>query len=76
MKSTIIYDEHGNIAAISKVLDPKTAGGNVTGGRVMPGKGQHMLEVDLTHELAGMPLLDIHKHYRVDHRKSKLVKKD
>jgi hypothetical protein len=55
-------------------MEPMTAGGKVIGAGMAPGKGQRILDVDLTGELDSTRLLEFHKHYRVDRVTSKLVK--
>jgi hypothetical protein len=75
MKATIIYDEHDNIIAISKLVDLKAAGSKILAVGLIPGKGQRKLDVDLTGELASTRLVELHKHYRVNHATSTLVKK-
>jgi len=76
MKATVVHDEHDQIIAISKDVDLKQAGSKFVKAGIMPGKGQRVLHVELTAELEKMHLRDLHKHYQVDHSKSKLVKKE
>ena len=75
MKATVLHDENGHIIGISKVMDAKVAGSKAIEVGIIPGKGQFMLDIDLSQEHAAMRLLDIQKHYRVDRDKSKLVKR-
>jgi len=75
MKATVVYDENGQIIAISKAVDLREAGSKFTEAGIIPGEGQHALEVELTEELASMRLRDIHQHYRLDRMTSKLVKR-
>jgi len=76
MKATVVYDEHGDIIAISKTLDLKRAGSKFVKAGMIPGKGQRTLDVELTEEIAKMHLGDIHMRYRVDSVTSKLVKRE
>ncbi len=76
MKATVVYDEHDQIIAISKVADLKRAGSKFVKAGIMPGKGQRTLDVELTEELASMRLRDVHKHYHVNRVTSKLVKRE
>jgi hypothetical protein len=75
MKATVVYDEGGEIIAISKEIDPREAGSGFTEVAIIPGEGQHAFDVELTGELAGMRLRDIHQRYRVDRVASKLVER-
>jgi hypothetical protein len=43
---------------------------------VIPGEGQYALDVELTEELSGMRLSDIHQSYEVDRATSRLVKRE
>jgi hypothetical protein len=74
MKLIIVHDKNGHIVAISKVVDPKQVGSKFVEVGLIPGKGQRMLEVELTGESDEMPLREIYRLYRVDHARSKLVK--
>jgi hypothetical protein len=76
MKTTIIFDERGQIVSISKDVNLKQVGSKFVKAGVAPGKGQRMVRVELSAEHQKMPLRDIHKHYHVDHATSKLVKKE
>jgi hypothetical protein len=75
MKVTVLHDHNGHIIGISKVMDTRVAGSKAIEAGIIPGKGQFMLDIELTQEHAGMRLLDIQKHYRVDRDKSELVKR-
>jgi len=75
MKVTILHDEHGQIISISKFGDLKEAGSKVDDVGVVPGPGQHILEIELNGELEKKQLLELHKEYHVDHASSRLVKK-
>jgi hypothetical protein len=75
MKATIICDEHDYIISIAKVVDLKQAGSKFAKAGIIPGNGQRAIHVELSAELEKMHLRDIHKHYRVDHATSKLVRK-
>jgi hypothetical protein len=75
MKATVLHDQNGHIIGISKVIDAKVAGPKAIEASIIPGNGQFMLDIDLSHEHAAIRLLDIQKHYRVDRDKSELVKR-
>jgi hypothetical protein len=75
MKATVVYDENGEIIAISKAVDLREAGSKFTEVGIIPRKGQYALEVELTGELVHMPLPDVHQQYRLDRVTSKLVKR-
>jgi hypothetical protein len=74
MKATILHDEHGQIIAVSKIVDLKKSGSKFTKVGMIPGPGQRMLEIDLG-ELESRPLNELHQEYRVDVATSKLVRK-
>jgi hypothetical protein len=76
MKAVVVYNEHGQIIAISKAVDLRQAGSKFARAGVIPGEAQHVLDVDLTGELASMHLRDIHQHYHVDRVTSKLVRRE
>jgi len=75
MKTTILHDEHGQIIAISKIVDLQKAGSKFVSVGMIPGPGQRMLEIDLNGELDSRSLRHLHKEYRVDVATSKLVRK-
>jgi hypothetical protein len=76
MKATILHDEHGKVIAVSKIGDLKEAGSKFTKVGMIPGKGQRMLEVELSGDEANRSILEIHTEYVVDVRNAKLVKKN
>jgi hypothetical protein len=76
MKASIIFDEHDNIVSIAKVVHLKEAGSKFSRVGVVPGKGQRKIDLELAEEVHKMPLRDVHRHFRVDHAKGKLVRKD
>lgn len=75
MKATILHDEHGRIISISKIGSLKDAGSKFVKVGMIPGKGQRVLEVELSEELEKKPLIELHKDYHVDIAAAKLVKK-
>ena len=75
MKATVVYDENGEIIAISKAVDLREAGSKFTEAGIIPGEGQYALDVELRGELASMRLRDIHQNYSFDRAASKLVKR-
>ena len=75
MKTTILHDEHGHILSVSKVGDLKASGSKFTRVGMVPGPGQHVVEIELSHEDAKLPLHELHARYRVDKASAKLVKK-
>jgi hypothetical protein len=76
MNATIIHDENGQIIAISKIVDLKKAGSRFDKVGMIPGKGQHKLELELSNDLQNRPLSELHKEYRIDVATSTLVKKE
>jgi hypothetical protein len=76
MKASIIFDEHDNIVSIAKAVDLKEAGSKFSRAGLLPGKGQRKIDVELTADTHKMPLRDVHRHFRVDQAKGKLVRKD
>jgi hypothetical protein len=56
-------------------MDAAIAGSRAIEAGIIPGNGQFMVDIDLSQEHAGVRLLDIQSHYRVDRDKSKLVKR-
>jgi hypothetical protein len=75
MKISILHDEHGQIIATSKVGDLKAAGSKFTEAGMLPGKDERILEIELSTEYEGIPLLDLHKEHCVDLAALRLVKK-
>ncbi|MGD0934459.1 MAG: hypothetical protein ABR922_07780 [Streptosporangiaceae bacterium] len=76
MKAVVVHDERGQITAISKAVDLNQAGNKFVSMGVIPGEGQYALDVELTEELSGMRLSDIHQSYEVDRATSRLVKRE
>ena len=56
--------------------DLNQAGNKFVSMGVIPGEGQYALDVELTEELSGMRLSDIHQSYEVDRATSRLVKRE
>jgi hypothetical protein len=75
MKASIVHDEHGEIVSISKVGNLKEAGSKFTSVAMVPGKGQRLVEVDLSGDTEKKSLQDLHRDYRVDITTFKLVKR-
>ena len=75
MKATILHDEQGKIISISKAVDLKQTGSKFTQFGMVPGRGQRVVEVELSREDQNRPMRDLHEHYRVDVPTSKLVKR-
>lgn len=75
MKASIVHDEHGGIISISKSQNLKEAGSKFTKVGMIPGKGQQIVEVELSGELEKTPLRDLHRTHRVDVANAKLVKR-
>ena len=73
MKLSILHDDHGRIIATSKIEELK---GSKLFARVgmIPGAGQHLVEVNLRGELEGISLQELHGQYHVDLGTSGLVK--
>jgi hypothetical protein len=76
MKAVVVHDERGQITAISKAVDLNQAGSKFVSMGLIPGEGQYALDVELTEELSGMRLPDIHQSYKVDRATSRLVKRE
>ena len=76
MNTTILHDEHGQIIAISKIVDLTKVGSKFDKVGMIPGKGQHKLELKLTNDHQNRPLAELHKEYRIDVATSTLVKKE
>jgi len=77
MKTTILHDEKGKIIAISKEVSSdmlKEARSRCTKFGMGQGKGQKLIEVELSPEDEKRPLRELHTIYRVDVATSKLVK--
>ena len=75
MKVNIVHDEHGEIVSISKVANLKEAGSKFTRVGMVPGRGQQLVEVELSGETEKKPLHELHRNYRVETTTSKLVKR-
>ena len=75
MKASIVHDEHGEIISISKLGNLKEAGSKFTNVGMVPGKGQRLVEVDLSGDTEKKSLQDLHRDYRVDIATFKLVKR-
>lgn len=76
MKATVLYDEHGQILAISNTDDREEAGSKFDRAGMVPGPGQRILDVELSDDDAGRPLPKLHQEYRVDLATSTLTQKD
>ncbi len=75
MKTMILHDERGHILSVSKVGDLKAAGSKFTSVGMVPGAGQHLIEVELSADDERRPLRELHDAYRVDTASKRLVKK-
>ncbi len=75
MKISVLHDQNGEIIALSKVGDLSAAGSKFTRVGMQPGKGQHLLEIELSKEQERKSLLELHNEHRVDLTASKLVRK-
>jgi hypothetical protein len=74
MKASILHDEHGKIIAISKIGDLKHAGSKFMKVGMVAGKGQRIVETELSAEDSARPLRELHEAYYVDVATSKLAK--
>ena len=75
MKVSVLHDQNGTIIALSQIVDLRAVGSQFTRVEMLPGTGQHLLEVDLRGEHEGKSLLELHNGYRVEIGTSKLIKK-
>ncbi len=75
MKTMILHDDRGHILSVSKVGDLKAAGSKFTSVGMVPGAGQHLIEVELSAEDERRALRDLHDAYRVERLSQRLVKK-
>ena len=76
MKASIVHDEHGEIISVSKIANLKEAGSKFTKVGMVPGRGQRLVEVELSGGAEKKALVDLHREYRVDLATFKLVKRD
>jgi hypothetical protein len=76
MKMTVLYDEHGQILAMSNTDDRAEAGSSFDKVGMIPGPGQRILDVELSDDAAGRPLDEIHREYRIDLATSALAPND
>jgi hypothetical protein len=76
MKVTVVHDERGEIVAIAKIGDLTEAGSKFTRAGLLPGKGESVVEIELSEEQAVRPLREIHASCRVDPASARLVRKD
>lgn len=74
MKASVLHDEQGKIIAISKIGDLKLTGSKFTKVGMVPGRGQRVIETELSGEDDARSLSELHEGYRVDIATSKLVK--
>jgi hypothetical protein len=74
MKASVLHDEHGKIIAISKIGDLKHTGSKFTKVGMVPGRGQRIIETELSAEDNAGSLRELHEAYHVDIATSKLVK--
>jgi hypothetical protein len=66
MKVTVIADKQGKIISVSQFGDVGEKISGIAKAGVVPAAGQTVHEIDLSGELQQMPLLDLHKGFRVD----------
>ena len=75
MKASIVHDEHGEIVSISRIGNLKEAGSKFTKVGMVPGRGQRLVEIELSGEAEKAPAQELHRDYRVDVATAKLVKR-
>jgi hypothetical protein len=73
MKASVLHDDEGRILAISKTADLKASGSKFTQAGMVAGKGQTLVEVELSAEDSQRPLRELHETYRVDPATKTLV---
>lgn len=73
MKVSVIHDAQGRIISLSRPEEMKKVGGFLKVAIVLE-PGHRMIELDLSKELEGKPLVEIHRDYQLDLRKQRLVK--
>jgi hypothetical protein len=74
-KIDVLHDEHGEIIAISNVGDLRGAGIKFSAARMIPAKGQRILEIELRGEQEKKSMLELHKDFRIDLSTTTLVSK-
>jgi len=74
MKVIVVHDARGKIVSLARLEHEITQRDLAVGVGVKPGRGQSVLEVDISGDLAGKPLSEIHNEYQVDLKAKKLVK--
>ncbi len=72
MKLIVVHDSKGNIVSLARV-ETEAKGRVQAAAGLRPGRGHSLLEVDLTSELAGRSLGEIHEGYRLDAKAKQLV---
>lgn len=73
MKASVLHDDKGRILAISKAADLKASGSKFTQAGMVAGKGQTLVEVELSAKDSQRPLRELHETYRVDPATKTLV---
>jgi len=74
-KINVLHDEHGKIIAISNVGNLGGAGIKFSDARMIPAKGQKILEIVLRGEQEKKSMLELHKDFRMDLSTATLVSK-
>jgi hypothetical protein len=70
MKAHVLYDDDGNVGAMSHAR-PRRKGTSAGRGGFLPGEGQHTAFLDVPEELAHFKPRDLHEAIRVEHRDGK-----
>jgi hypothetical protein len=73
MKASVLHDDKGQILAISREADLQASGSKFTQAGMVAGKGQTLVEVELTAKDSKRPLHELHQTYRVDPTTKTLV---
>jgi len=71
MKLIVLHDSRGKILSVAR-FEPQQ-GKLRTGFGMAPKRGQSVLELEASDELAGRPLSEIHETFRVDRKAKTLV---
>jgi hypothetical protein len=74
-KINVLHNEHGEIIAISNVGNLEGAGIKFSDARMIPAKGQNILEIVLRGEQEKKSMLELHKDFRMDLSTATLVNK-